>query len=63
VCVEHAATLPAGPGRALLTARLEALLADLDTFLRRSDHRFTHEPMGEVGDAWLRAIRAVGGDV
>jgi hypothetical protein len=63
VCVVHAATLPEGPGRALLTARLEALLADLDTFLRRSDHRFTHEPMGEVGDAWLRAIRAVGGDV
>lgn len=63
VCVEHAAALPDGPGRALLTARLEALLGDLDTFLRRSDHRFAHEPMGEVGDAWLRAIRAVGGDV
>jgi len=63
VCVEHTAKLPEGAGRALLTDRLEALLADLDTFLRRSDHRFTHEPMGEVGDAWLRAIRAVGGDV
>ncbi|MBW6454748.1 MAG: hypothetical protein K0A98_02595, partial [Trueperaceae bacterium] len=63
VCVAHVATLPEGPGRALLTARLEALLVDLDTFLRRSDHRFTHEPMGDAGDAWLRAIRAVGGDV
>ena len=63
VCVAHAAALPEGPARALLTARLEALLADLDTFLRRSDHRFAHEPMGDVGDAWLRAIRAVGGDV
>ena len=63
VCVAHVATLPEGRGRALLTARLEALLVDLDTFLRRSDHRFTHEPMGDAGDAWLRAIRAVGGDV
>ncbi len=63
VCVAHVATLPEGAGRALLTARLEALLTDLDTFLRRSDHRFAHEPMGESGDAWLRAIRAVGGDV
>jgi hypothetical protein len=63
VCVAHVATLPEGGGREMLTARLEALLVDLDTFLRRSDHRFTHEPMGEAGDAWLRAIRAVGGDV
>ncbi len=63
ICVTHVDALPEGPRRALLTARLEALLADLDIFLRRSDHRFSHEPMGEAGDAWLRAIRAVGGDV
>jgi hypothetical protein len=63
VCVAHVDALPDGPMRALLTVRLEALLADIDIFLRRSDHRFTHEPMGEAGDAWLRAIRAVGGDV
>jgi len=63
VCVQHAGTLPAGALRALVIGRLEALLGDLDTFLRRSDHRFAQEPMGEVGDAWLRAIRAVGGDV
>ena len=63
ICVTHVDALPEGPRRALLTARLEALLADLDVFLRRSDHRFSHEPMGEAGDAWLRAIRAVGGDV
>jgi hypothetical protein len=63
VCVAHVDALTEGPRRALLTARLEALLADLDVFLRRSDHRFSHEPMGEAGDAWLRAIRAVGGDV
>ena len=62
VCVAHVATLPEGRGRETLTARLQALLVDLDTFLRRSDHRFTHEPMGDAGDAWLRAIRAVGGD-
>jgi hypothetical protein len=63
ICVTHVDALPEGPRRALLTARLEALLDDLDVFLRRSDHRFSHEPMGEAGDAWLRAIRAVGGDV
>ncbi len=63
VCVAHVDALPEGARRTLLTTRLEALLADLDVFLRRSDHRFTHEPMGEAGDAWLRAIRAVGGDV
>lgn len=63
ICVPHVDALPEGPRRALMTARLEALLVDLDVFLRRSDHRFTHEPMGEAGDAWLRAIRAVGGDV
>lgn len=62
VCVAHLAELPDGPRRRL-RARLDDVLTDLDTFLRRSDHRFTHEPMGEAGDAWLRAIRALGGDV
>ena len=63
VCLCHLRLLPPGGIRELLVARLEGLVADLDTFIRRSDHRFGHEPMGSAGDAWLRAIRAFGGDV
>jgi len=62
-CVRHLAALPDGPVRARLGARLSDLVADLDTFLRLSDHRHAGEPMGAAGDAWLRAIRALGGDV
>jgi hypothetical protein len=62
-CLGHLAALPAGPVREQLAARLPELLDDLDTFLRLSDHRFAGEPMGEAGDAWLRAIRVLGGDV
>ena len=62
-CLAHLAKLPDGPRRRLLRERLDAILEDLDLFLRRSDHRFSHEPMGDAGDAWLRAIRALGGDV
>lgn len=41
----------------------EALLTELDTFIRGSDHRFAHEPRGNERDSWLRAIRALGGSV
>jgi hypothetical protein len=63
VCLQHLQALPAGPVRALFEGRLQQLLDDLDLFLHRSDHRHTHEPMAEAGDAWLRAMRALGGDV
>ncbi|MBA2666344.1 MAG: hypothetical protein H0U69_04840 [Trueperaceae bacterium] len=43
--------------------RLEQILDDLGEFIRKSDYRRAHEPMGDAGDAWLRAIRALGGDV
>jgi len=63
ICLHHLHSLPPGPVRELSVARLRGLLDDLDTFIRRSDHRFSHEPMGSAGDAWLRALRAFGGDV
>jgi len=66
-CLRHLAELPpgtpAGGVREQLEERLQSIVDDLETFLRRSDHRFAHEPMGQAGDAWLRAIRALGGDV
>jgi len=31
--------------------------------VRLSDHRFAGQPLGGSGDAWLRAIRALGGEV
>jgi hypothetical protein len=62
-CLRHLAAIPSGPRRDLLRARLEAVLDDLDTFVRLSDHRFANEPKGDSGDAWLRAIRALGGEV
>lgn len=63
VCWNHLRQLPEGAVRERLIVRLRELLDDLDAFVRLSDHRFAHEPKGRVGDAWLRAIRAFGGDV
>ncbi len=63
VCVRHLGSLPAGGRRDLLAARLASILDDLDTFVRLSDHRSAGEPKGSSGDAWLRALRALGGDV
>jgi hypothetical protein len=63
VCLQHLHGLPPGQVREQLIDRLAGLVEELDTFIRRSDHRFAHEPMGSAGDAWLRAIRAFGGDV
>jgi hypothetical protein len=62
-CLRHLDAIGAGPRRDLLRARLEAVVDDLDTFVRLSDHRFANEPKGDSGDAWLRAIRALGGEV
>ncbi|MER3544182.1 MAG: hypothetical protein C4311_06135 [Chloroflexota bacterium] len=35
---------------------LERLDADLNEFIRKQDYRFAHEPMGQEGNAWRRAI-------
>jgi len=39
----------------------ERLLAQLSEFIRKNDYRFRDEPVGEEGDAWLRAIAALAG--
>ncbi|NLV73568.1 MAG: hypothetical protein GXY52_02615 [Chloroflexi bacterium] len=41
--------------------RYRHMLSELDEFIRKRDHRFRHEPMGEEGDVWLRAMNAVVG--
>ncbi|MGI6368452.1 MAG: DUF6062 family protein [Anaerolineae bacterium] len=58
-CVSDEETL-----RRLLTpqiARYRAMLADLAEYIRKSDHRFRHEAMGEEGDVWLRVMNTVAG--
>ncbi len=41
--------------------RAEHLLAELKEFMRKSDYRFTGEPMGPEGDSWTRAVAWVTG--
>ncbi|MGC9468845.1 MAG: DUF6062 family protein [Anaerolineae bacterium] len=47
VAVQHAAT--------------EALLSELEEFIRKNDYRFREEPMGNERDAWLRVIAQISG--
>ena len=37
------------------------LMAELDEFIRKNDHRFRHEPMGSERDSWLRALDVIVG--
>ncbi len=53
---EHVAIL-----RSLQLAHWERLVSELDEFIRKNDYRFSDEPIGEEGDAWLRAVSAVAG--
>jgi hypothetical protein len=39
----------------------DALIAELGEFVRKNDYRFQHEPVGQEGTAWLRAVDAVAG--
>lgn len=36
--------------------KLEDLKGELEEFIRKFDYRFAHEPMGEEGTSWWRAI-------
>ncbi|MGQ9489796.1 MAG: DUF6062 family protein [Anaerolineae bacterium] len=38
------------------------LIAQLDEFIRKHDHRFQDEPFGVEKDAWLRAVAALAGE-
>ncbi len=40
----------------------ERLTSHLAEFIRKSDHRFRDEPMGEESDSWQRAVPLVSGD-
>jgi len=42
-------------------ARYQGMLADLDEFIRKRDHRFRMEKYGEEGDVWLRVMNAITG--
>jgi len=37
-------------------ARMTALLAELEEYLRKHDYRYAHEPYGSEKDSWIRAI-------
>ncbi len=63
VCLRHRRRLPAGDLAALLDERLKQILSDLSEFQKKYDYRHAAEPMGPEADAWLRAIRALGGEV
>ena len=38
-----------------------AMLADLDEYIRKRDHRFRDEKMGDEGDVWLRVMNVITG--
>ncbi len=40
----------------------EALKAELETFMRRSDFQYAHEPIGAEGDSWRRAEALISGE-
>jgi hypothetical protein len=63
LCIRHLQRLHDGPARELLRERLHALLAELEEFRRKQDYRFADEAPGSERDSWLRAVRALGGDV
>ena len=63
LCLEHLSELPQGTARGLFTERLRSLRVELAEAIRKADYRFADEPAGPEADAWLRAIRAYGGDV
>jgi hypothetical protein len=71
LCLPHfrntvARGLP-GPNLSALLAAQRAiwvrLEAELEEFLRKSDHRFRHEPFGGERDSWRRALSAVSGNL
>jgi hypothetical protein len=42
--------------------KIESLVAELDEFIRKNDHRFQHEGFQEEADSWRRAIRLIAGN-
>jgi len=63
VCLPHLGALSGVPLEGALRRKLEGLVEELGEFIRKRDYRFAGEPMGAERDSWLRAIRALGGEV
>lgn len=63
LCLPHLARLPDEALRTRFRARLESVLGDLAAFQRSQDYRFRGEGPEAARDSWLRAIRALAGDV
>jgi hypothetical protein len=63
LCLKHLEKLPQGRLAEAFKERLETLLAELKEFERKQDYRFAAEPLGEERDSWLRAMRALGGEM
>jgi hypothetical protein len=63
LCLTHLARVEDPAVASLFRARLEQVLAELRTFIRAHDHRAAGRPKGPERDSWLRALRALGGDV
>jgi hypothetical protein len=63
LCLSHLARLRGAPLRRTFEQRLSGLLEELETFQHKQDYRFRDEPAGAERDSWLRAIRALKGDV
>jgi hypothetical protein len=47
--------------RDIQLAHWDRLIVELGEFVRKNDHRYCDEPVGQEGTAWLRAIDAVAG--
>jgi len=47
--------------RDIQIAHWEKLISELGEFVRKNDHRFHHEAIGEEGNAWIRAVDAIVG--
>ncbi len=43
-------------------AKIESLIAELDEFIRKNDHRFQHEGFQDEADSWRRALRLIAGN-
>lgn len=63
LCLHHVEGAAAGEVREAFEDRLRQILDELAEFRRRQDYRFADEPAGSERDSWLRAIRALGGEV
>jgi hypothetical protein len=48
--------------QSICQARIESLRAELGEFIRKSDYRFSKEPVGSEGNAWKRAANLTAGE-